>query len=312
VVSPLPTCVASGVTTATGAGNYAITCSGAGATNYSFLYVPGNLAIAKKAATLNYTGGLFWATASTSTSTTVTLQGTVTPAAGGNPDLTKAPVVFEIFASNNFGTSPNYTCTASVNAAGLATCNTSLGLDNWTVVMHMPDNSWFTAADSDPVVLTVYQPATDKFATGGGWVVDPQGAAANRHGNFGFTVRYKSGTNPSGQAVYVYRGTDGYNYVIKSNSWQGGGLAFGTNTVSFSAKANVTVINRATGLAVSGLGGGNYTFRVDATDNGSPGSSDSYAISVYAPNGSLFHQAGTTGSQLVLGGGNVTIHSTTK
>jgi hypothetical protein len=70
----------------------------------------------------------------------------------------------------------------------------------------------------------------------------------------------------------------------------------------------VTAINPATGLAVSGIGGGNYNYRVDVTDNGTTG--DTYAISVYTATGTLFHQAGTTGSQLPLGGGNVVVHTT--
>jgi hypothetical protein len=95
--------------------------------------------------------------------------------------------------------------------------------------------------------------------------------------------------------------------VIKSNSWTGGGLAFGTNTASFSGKANVTAIDPKTGLPVPGIGGGSYTYRVDVTDNDSTG--DTYAISVYTPTGTLYHQAGTTGSQLPLGGGNTVVHT---
>ncbi len=107
----------------------------------------------------------------------------------------------------------------------------------------------------------------------------------------------------------MFRGADGYDYVIKSNSWTGGGLSFGTNTASFSGKANVTAIDPRTGLAVSGIGGGNYTYRVDVTDNGSTG--DTYAISVYTPTGTLYHQAGTTSAsgQLRLGGGNIVVHT---
>jgi len=55
-----------------------------------------------------------------------------------------------------------------------------------------------------------------------------------------------------------HRGTDDYDYVIKTNSWTGGGLPFGTNTASFSGKCNVAAINPATGLRVTGIGGGNF------------------------------------------------------
>jgi hypothetical protein len=58
---------------------------------------------------------------------------------------------------------------------------------------------------------------------------------------------------------------------------------------------------------VTGIGGGNYTYRVDVTDNGNTG--DTYAISVYNSTGTLYHQAGTTGSQLPLGGGNIVVHT---
>jgi len=176
------------------------------------------------------------------------------------------------------------------------------------VVVKDPSNAYFAAPNSDPVVLTVYQPTTGEFATGGGWITDPSAnvSTQNNHGNLGFNVRYKSGTTPAGQSVYVFRGSDGNNYVVKSNSWTGGGVSFGTNTASFSGKANVTAINPSTGLPVSGIGGGNYTYRVDVTDNGTTG--DTYAISVYTPTGALYHQAGTTSKQLSLGGGNTVVH----
>ena len=41
------------------------------------------------------------------------------------------------------------------------------------MIVQEPGNSYFTPPDSDPVIVTVYQPATDKFATGGGWITDP-------------------------------------------------------------------------------------------------------------------------------------------
>jgi len=256
----------------------------------------------------------------------VTLQATISPSAGGSPDVTQAaPLTFLLYKSTNTTmASPDKTCTAtSVSAtSGVATCTVaSLVLDNWMVVVQRgtqqsPDNGYFNAPNSDPVVITVYQPATDKFATGGGWIHDPGFqskpvaiSSQNDHGNFGFTVRYKNGSSPSGQAVYAFRGADGYDYVFKSNSWQNGGLALGTKTAGFNGKGNVTVINPKTGLAVSGLGGGNYAYRVDVIDNGTPGTNDSYALSVYSPTGALYHQAGTTSGQLLLGGGNVVVHT---
>jgi hypothetical protein len=84
-------------------------------------------------------------------------------------------------------------------------------------------------------------------------------------------------------------------------------VSFSTSGTGFSGRCSVIVIDRATGLQVPSLGGGNYSFRVDATDNGATG--DTYAISVYTSTGVLWHRAGTTASQLPLGGGNVVVHS---
>ena len=312
-LSTKPTCSTT-YTVGSPAGTYPTNCSGGSSGNYAFIYHAGSFKVGLKPATLGYTGSLFWSTGSTTeTSTNVTFRGLLTPAWGGTVDLSKATVDFLIYKSTNLTqTSSDAKCLgAAVSPTGLASCIVNgLGVDNWTVIMQLEPNSYFSAPNSDPVVLTVYQPATDKFATAGGWVTDPYQtvSAQNHHGNFGLMVRYKSGTTPSGQAVFVFCGTDGYDYVIKSNSWTGGGLSFGANTASFSGKANVTAFDPKTGLAVSGVGGGNYTHRVDVTDNGSTG--DTYAISVYTPAGTLFHQAGTTGGQLPLGGGNVVVHTT--
>jgi hypothetical protein len=225
-------------------------------------------------------------------------------------------------------TSPDYTCSANavaspaVSASGVASCTLiALPIDTYTVVVSFdPTNMYFTGPDSDAAVFNVYAPTTDKYVTGGGWIVDPSTgnkpvaiSPTNNHGNTGFNVKFKQNNTgaPTGNAVYVFRGADGYDYIIKSNSWQGGALAFpGTSTASFSGKANVTVFNPATGQPVTGLGGGNYTFRIDATDTGHPGSGGWYAITVYTPTGSIYHQAGLPTSQIVLGGGKITVHST--
>jgi hypothetical protein len=125
--------------------------------------------------------------------------------------------------------------------------------------------------------------------------------------------------------VYVFRGSNGYDYVVKSNSWNGGGLSFGNNsagnTTSFSGKANITVMNPATGQVVTALSSGNDSYRVDATDGSSLGLPDTYAITVYNGSGAIYHEVAKSwgantalsSNQLLLGGGgngggNLTIH----
>jgi hypothetical protein len=304
-------------TTASPAGSYPITCTigSLAAANYSFGFAAGTLTVAKHPATIGYTGGLFFATnPASATSAPVLLQAQVVQQANGAPgDLTRAAVRFLLYRSANTAmTTPDTIVPAAVDATGKASATTTLGIDNWTVIAQIdPANGFFSAPNADPQVVTVYQPTTGTFATGGGWIVDPGFqnipvaiSPSNNHGSFGFVVRYDKKGGPQGQAVYTFRGVNGYDYVVKSTSWQGGGASFGPTTVSFAGKANVTVIDPSTGLVVAALSGGNYTYRVDATS----GSSPTYAISIYLPSGSLYHQAGTSKSQIRLGGGNIVVH----
>ena len=300
-------------------GTYPITCSQGTLTaaNYGFTFSPGSLLIVKHQATVGFTGPGFFSTG-TGTTANVTLTGILTPGPGGNPDLTRATPVFNLYRSTNTSlTTPDATCAATVSAGGAVSCTIpNLGVDNWTVVLQIPGtDGYFTGPDASAVVVTVFQPTSGVFATAGGWIVDPSyqnipvGISSNNdHGNFGFNVRYVAGTTtPQGQFVYVFHGADGFDYQIKSTSWTGGGAAFGANYASFAGQASVTVIDPATGSPVAGLGGSSFTFRVDVTTGGSGG--PTFALSVYDSAGILYHQAGTTGSQIVLGGGNVVIHS---
>jgi hypothetical protein len=316
-VAGSPNC-STAATAASPAGAYPITCTAGSLTaaNYRFAFVPGTLYIARRSATVRQNSQMFFSTG-TGTTAVVNLTGTLTPAPGGNPNVTLAAPVFNLYRSTNAAmVTPDVTCSASVSSSGVVSCSiAALGIDNWTVVLAVPaTDGYFTARSSDPIVITVYQPSTGVFATGGGWIVDPSYqnmpvaiSSQNNHGSLGFSVRYQSGTtDPQGQLSYTFRGADGYDYVIKSTSWQGGGAAFNASTSSFGGLAIVTVIDPSTGLAVSG-GGDNYTFRVDVSTSisGAP----NFAISIYDPLGALYHQAGTTATPLPLGGGNIVIHS---
>ncbi len=48
---------------------------------------------------------------------------------------------------------------------------------------------------------------------------------------------------------------------------------------------------------------GNHTFQITVVDNGEPGSSDTFAIKIWAPDGSLLHEV----PSLALGGGNIVV-----
>ena len=105
--------------------------------------------------------------------------------------------------------------------------------------------------------------------------------------------------------TYSWRNpADGYDYVLTSNSWTGGDLSITSNRVSISGKATLTAYDPRTGHAVAGIGGGNYTFLVNAADNGA-GSADTYSIVIRTPAAVVIHSV----SQTLLGGGNVVVHS---
>src|SRR5262249_17464014 len=137
--------------------------------------------INKETATVGSTGDLFFSTGSPSlTTANALLKALVVQDADGTlGDLTKAKVIFNVYKSTNLAmTSPDYACTPSgtglVNASGEASCTlASLPLDTYTVIVEFASNMYFTGLDSDPAVFTVYAPVTDKFVTGGGWIVDP-------------------------------------------------------------------------------------------------------------------------------------------
>jgi hypothetical protein len=158
--------------------------------------------------------------------------------------------------------------------------------------------------------LNVAYGSNDKRVTGGGWI--PDGGSSNGKGNFGFTVNYQKNGSPKGNSIYLYRDPDGYNYLAKSNSWQGGGLSFfkDPSQASFSGKCNVQKIDRATGEVVASFG--NYSFTVDIVDGDllNPRQTDRYAITIRDNGNSVWRQVGGSRWTLTqLGGGNVSVKS---
>jgi hypothetical protein len=119
---------------------------------------------------------------------------------------------------------------------------------------------------------------------------------------------------PKGSSIYIFRGSDGFNSVVKSTAWKGGFLNFSTepgtnilNRSSFKAKCTVQKIDRSTGQLVQSLG--NYTLTVDASDGDllSPRQGDAYAITILDNNGVIWRRVGTNTSLVPLGGGNVIV-----
>jgi hypothetical protein len=268
--------------------------------------------INKETVVITYTGDTFVFTAGPTISTApVRLSASLVQDPDGSlGNLVFAKVRFELFKGGNLaGTADFVVGNVPVSADGVAITTWTLGVDVWNVVVKIePANGYWTQSEVGEGVLTVDYGSTVKRVTGGGWIPDSQ--SANGKGNFGFTVNYQKTGSPKGNFLYLFRGTDGYNYLVKSNSWQGGGLSFtGTNKAYFSGKCVVQKINRATGQVETSSG--NYRFTVDITDGDltNPRTSDKFAITIFTSTGAIWRQIGTAAVQIPLGGGNVTIHS---
>jgi hypothetical protein len=271
----------------------------------------GSITVKPEDASVLYTGPTL-VSAGIATTVGIPLSAQVIQAADGAlGDITRAKVTFQLFSSSNLSTTPTATYgPIAVDTNGNASYTTpTLPLDAYTVIPLLSAMAYFAGPPGPAALVTTYQITTGRWVTGGGWVSD-QSAGGNHKGAFGFTVRLRSGTTtPAGQSVFTYTGTDGYRYLVKSTSWTGGGLGFtgaALNHAFFSGKATVIATDPVTGLQVPGIGGGNYQFRVDATDIAN---ADTYAITITTPAGKPFHQAGTSTAGLPLGGGNIAVHA---
>ena len=274
------------------------------------------ITVTKETAETTYTGDMGVVTAGpTITTATVRLAAHLTQDADGAPgDITLAKVRFEIFKSSNMTPVPDFVVgNVPVDANGDAVAFLpGLGADTYVVMVKIEaSNGYWTA---DPIGLGTINVAVgtnETQANGGGWV--PDSGSANGKANFGFSVKGANGS-PKGNSIFIFRGTDGFNYIVKSTSWAGGFLNFSTepstsilNRTSFKGKAVVQKVDRTTGAVVASFG--NYSFTVDARDGDllTPRSFDAYAITILDNNGVIWRRVGTNIALLPLGGGSVMV-----
>jgi len=135
-------------------------------------------------------------------------------------------------------------------------------------------------------------------------------AYANDKGNFGFELKYSKNLAPKGNFVYVWRGEDGFDYRVKSTSWQKGnlGLAFtSATTATFSGNCVVQKIDPATGYGVESWGNSKLTVKIEDNDMKLPQSTgtDRIQITVDASGDGPDRTIAMTG----ISGGNIVIHS---
>jgi catechol 2,3-dioxygenase-like lactoylglutathione lyase family enzyme len=222
-------------------------------------------------------------------------------------------VTFELFKSNNMSDTPDRVVSGvAVNASGetLPATIDNMAADTYVVKVKVDSaNGYWTASPVGVATVNVTVGSNDQRVNGGGWVADS--GSADGKSNFGFTVRGEKGM-PKGNFVYVFRGADGFTYVVKNNAWQGGFLNFagevGTSALtraSFKGRCNVQKVDPATGATVQSWG--NFTFTADVRDGDllDPRQADGFAITIQDNGGAVWRQVGTGAALVALGGGNV-------
>jgi len=277
--------------------------------NYAITYNTAIFTINKEKVAIEYTGDSFVTTAGpTITTAPVQLSAKLTQEADGHPgDITLAKVTFVLTPTG--GGSDITVPDIPVNSAGdaLTTKTVKAGVYSVKVTISSGNQYWIESQFGYGP-LTVDLGTNDQRVTGGGWISDS--LSANGKDNFGFTVYYNKNGAPKGNFLFMFRGTDGYNYQVKSNSWAKGGLSFtSTNTAYFTAKCTIQRIDRITGIAESL--GGDYTLVVNIKDGDlmNPKTLDTFAVTIFDSSNNIWKQVGTASSQITLGGGNIVVHS---
>jgi hypothetical protein len=304
------------------------------------------LTITAEDASVDYNGdSLFYGASTTATSATVTLTALVTDAADvSRGDIRNSTVKFVDRATNTPLSCSNYSPATTTlvpslvdpsdPTVGIVVCTTTLAISNSSgsqYTIGTTVNNYYTRNSSDDdTVITVADPLSMNFITGGGYLVNPAATSpyppsagtyagdVGRKTNFGFNVKYnKGGTNLQGNVnIIVRKGTSVYQF--KSNSLNSLNVTpCATGNPSPTCPAAATFVSKANGQNVTNPAaavslGGNLTLQMTLTDNGEPGSADTLAITVW--NGSTLWFSSswsvTTGKSVeqLLKRGNLAVH----
>ena len=317
---------------ALGQGTYTVTATfTSGNTNFGGSTGTTSLTVTQEDARATYTGALFASTSGTSSSTaTVTLAATIQDITAVDPaydanggDIRRATVTFV-----NRDAMPNQIlCTAAIGLVNAADPKVGTATCSWTANIGQADSASYTVGiivgnyytrntSDDNTVVTVSKPYTS-FITGGGYLVmqSSAGLYAGQPGtknNFGFNVKYnKSGTNLQGNINAIVR-NNGRVYQVKGNSMTSLSAvpATGTSTMGtavFNGKASIQdITDPLNPISIDG----NATLQVTMHDYGSPGNTDTIAVTVWNKAGGLWFSSNWDGiktQEQTLGGGNLSV-----
>jgi hypothetical protein len=236
--------------------------------------------------------------------------------AGNEGEMTKARVTFELFKSNNeSGVADNIISGVAVDSNGDALVSVnSLAADLYTVKVRVDGtNQFWTANPVGMGVLNIVVATSEQHSHGGGWVADA--ATIGGKANFGFNLKMDNKEGPvKGNWKLSFLGTDGFNYVVESNGWEGGYLQFSAEPgvspavytrSNFKGRCSVQKVNPANGQVVATWN--NYSFEGFTKDGDflSPQQADAYAFTVWDGNDQVWHQVGSRTSPVTLGSGEI-------
>lgn len=276
-----------------------------------------------------YTGALFVATTSTTSSTAeVTLAATILditatsdPARDDYPgDIRNAQVTFVNHETNAA------LCSAAVGlvnandaTTGTATCTWTADLgsaDSQSILVGIVVSGYYTRNDpADDALVTISRPLASSFITGGGYLLleNPAGliaADSGRHSNFGFNVKYnRGGRNLQGRVNLIVRSGE-RTYQVKSTALTSLAVPACSQTPCVAVFNGRAVIQDITDPDLPVGVDGNATLQVVMTDYGEPGSSDMIAFTVWNKQGGLWFSSRWDGTQTVeqqLAGGNLVV-----
>jgi hypothetical protein len=303
-------------------GSYPITV-GVGtlsAANYSFTAVNGTLTVnPQTAVSATYTGLLYVATASSTTSTaTVGLSVTVKDISGGAGDIRNATVTFINRADGS-----TIASNLPVSLVSPTDITTGTASYNWSVNIGTNNSQSFTIgilvgndyarnSSADDAVVTVSKPQAGS-ATGGGYLVNQSSAGlvpgdAGANTNFGFDAKYGSkGLQGQSNIIVRYQGHV-YQYQTASIT----SLTFPTSTkADYAGTGTIQDITNSSSPITLYTGA---ALQVTMTDNGEPGSNDTIGITIWTPGGALWFSSDWNGTATVEqslgnghGGGNLQV-----
>ena len=210
---------------------------------------------------------------------TVTLSADITEVADGSlGNIANASPVTITLTPIGPGGAVSQSATLSVSGTTLTATATFAGLGpNVYDVTFTIGGSYYTGSATS--VLAVFDPSLGNV-TGGGWLMH-NGVRAN----FGFNVKYqKNNGNAQGQVLFIEHRPTG-DVVVKSNA---------LSTLSIAGHTAI-ILGKAT---VGGVG--NNQFRLIVTDNGEPGSSDQFGLTITGSPDLTF-------DPVTIGGGNIQV-----